>query len=59
MMHVSEASQVAFGEPKDLGKPLCKMTCRRCGSESEYLIFEHVTEAKRGIPCKVCNQKAN
>ncbi len=57
LMHVSDAGQVSFGDPKDFGKPLCKMSCSRCGAESDYLIFENVTEAKRGIPCDVCNPK--
>ena len=57
LMHVSDAGQVSYGDPRDFGKPLCKMTCRRCGAESEYLIFENITEAKRGIPCDACNQK--
>ena len=55
-MHVSDAGDVSCGNSDDLGKPLCKMTCHRCGTESDWLIFETITEAKRGIPCEKCNQ---
>ncbi len=54
-MHVADAGQVHHGLAADLGKPLCKMRCTRCDAESEWLIFENVTEAKRGIPCSACN----
>ncbi|WP_454056895.1 DUF1643 domain-containing protein [Cupriavidus sp. Marseille-Q8015] len=33
------------------------MKCGRCGAETEWLIFDTVTEAKRGIPCDSCNRK--
>ena len=55
LMHVSDAGQVDSGKPEDMGKPLCKMVCRRCGAESDYMIFGTITAAKRGIPCKACN----
>ena len=56
LMHVSDAGAVSIGDPRDFGKPLCKMTCHRCGAESEWLIFDTVTEAKRGIPCETCDR---
>lgn len=56
-MHVSDASQVVFGKREDFGKPLCQMRCSRCSAESDWLIFETVTEAKRGIPCEACNKE--
>lgn len=49
LMHVTDAGD--GGE----GKPMCVMTCRRCGAESGWLQFDSVTEAKRGIPCEACN----
>jgi DNA-directed RNA polymerase subunit RPC12/RpoP len=51
-MHVSDAGD--GGE----GKPICVMRCSRCGAETEWLEFENVTEAKRGIPCEACNVRA-
>lgn len=56
LMHVSDASQVAFGKREDFGKPLCQMRCSKCGAESDWLIFDTITEAKRGIPCETCNK---
>lgn len=46
------------GKREDLGKPLCMMRCSRCGAESDWLIFNTITEAKRGIPCEACNKEA-
>lgn len=40
---------------EDLGKPLAVMLCRQCGWRSDWLIFDSASEAKRGIPCPVCN----
>lgn len=57
LMHVSDAGEVSHGHAEDLGKPMCQMTCLRCGAESDWLIFETVTEAKRGIPCESCNKE--
>ncbi len=56
LMHVSDASDCHTGRQEDLGKPMCVMKCTRCGQESEWLVFDTVTEAKRGIPCPTCNQ---
>ena len=55
LMHVTDAGDVQSGAAGDLGKPMCRMLCRRCGTETEWLIFDSVTEAKRGIPCQTCN----
>lgn len=35
--------------------PDCQMRCKRCGFASEWLRFDSVTEAKRGLPCPACN----
>jgi len=58
LMHVTDAGDVQSGVAEDLGKPMCRMRCRRCSSETERLIFSSVTEAKRGIPCATCNAVA-
>lgn len=51
LMHVSDAS----GWGHDQGGAMCRMKCHRCGTETEWLDFDTVTEAKRGIPCIACN----
>ncbi len=58
-MHVSDAGQVSFGAKEDLGKPMCVMSCRRCCAESDWLVFDTISEAKRGIPCDACNLKSD
>ena len=57
LMHVCDAGDVPHGAAEDLGKPLCKMRCKKCGIETDWLIFETVTAAKRGIPCETCNKE--
>lgn len=51
LMHVSDAGNGSEG------KPICVMRCSKCGAETDWLEFDTVTEAKRGIPCEVCNPK--
>jgi DNA-directed RNA polymerase subunit RPC12/RpoP len=51
LMHVSDACESE-------GQPRCVMACRRCGAETGWLLFDTVTEAKRGIPCESCNASA-
>lgn len=48
LMHVSDAAG-------DGGKTICRMQCRKCEAETEWLEFRSVSEAKRGIPCPPCN----
>jgi hypothetical protein len=55
LMHVAEACQIETGEASDIGKPLCRMRCHRCAAETDWLMFDSVSEAKRGIPCEACN----
>lgn len=55
LMHVSDAGQVHCGDQEDLGKPMCRMRCRRCEHETGWLVFENLTQAKRGIPCPNCS----
>lgn len=56
LMHVTDATDCHTGAAEDLGKPMCRMRCSRCGAETEWLIFDTVTQAKRGIPCEACNR---
>lgn len=58
LMHVTDSTDVHTGAADDLGKPMCRMRCTRCEAETDWLIFDTVTEAKRGIPCEVCNTHA-
>lgn len=55
LMHVCDAGDCHSGRADDLGKPMCRMACAKCGAETGWLIFETITEAKRGIPCEACN----
>jgi DNA-directed RNA polymerase subunit RPC12/RpoP len=55
LMHVSDAADCHTGAEADMGKPMCVMRCTKCSQETEWLIFETATEAKRGIPCPTCN----
>ena len=56
LMHVTDATDVQCGAAEDMGKPMCRMHCSRCQAETDWLIFDTVTEAKRGIPCEHCNK---
>jgi DNA-directed RNA polymerase subunit RPC12/RpoP len=55
-MHVIDSGDCHTGAAEDLGKPMCVMKCARCGAETDWLIFDTITEAKRGIPCDYCNK---
>jgi hypothetical protein len=51
LMHVCDS----YGDgPDDVH---CKMQCPRCKTETRWLTFATVTEAKRGIPCENCNKE--
>jgi len=56
LMHVCDAGNSSCG-PVDGSSAVVKFSCRRCGHESEWLFGFTVTEAKRGIPCPVCNKQ--
>lgn len=32
-----------------------EMECPKCGHNTDWLRFETVTEAKRRLPCPICN----
>lgn len=55
LMHVCDAGVTDCGRAEDLGKPRCRMSCSRCGAESVWLVFDTITEAKRGVACPRCN----
>lgn len=57
LMHVCDAGDVQCGAEADLGKPMCRLRCSSCSVETDWLTFETVTEAKRGIPCEACNKE--
>jgi DNA-directed RNA polymerase subunit RPC12/RpoP len=57
LMHVTDAGDCHTGAAEDLDKPMCRMKCGRCGIETDWLVFDTVTEAKRGIPCETCNKE--
>lgn len=55
LMHVSDAGTASCGHASDLGKPLCRMLCGHCGLESDWVVFDTVSEAKCGVACPRCN----
>lgn len=48
LMHVCDAG------PGEGPRCVVQMRCRRCGYVSDWLQFDTVTEAKRGLPCPKC-----
>jgi DNA-directed RNA polymerase subunit RPC12/RpoP len=48
MMHVIDAG-VMEGN-------ICIYKCKQCGRETDWLEYETVTQARRGIPCPDCNK---
>ncbi|MDO9105192.1 MAG: hypothetical protein Q7U57_09555 [Methylovulum sp.] len=51
LMHVIDVD----GDPCDQDKPIAQFQRRKCGTISDWLNCDNVTEVKRGIPCKKCN----
>ena len=54
-MHVLDAGTADCGHAEDLGKPRCRMSCSRCQLESVWLVFDSISEVKRGVACPKCN----
>lgn len=52
LMHVCDSG---WSDDEARGPELCKMKCTKCGTETDWLHFASVTEARRGIPCDACN----
>jgi len=50
LMHVCDAGP---GEGRGC---VVMMRCQRCGHQSGWLLFDTVTEAKRGLPCPKCKK---
>jgi hypothetical protein len=46
LMHVSDSGQGFY-----------QFTCKKCLTESDWLIVDTVGEAKRGLPCPNCNEQ--
>jgi hypothetical protein len=57
LMHVFDAGTAHCGRAEDLGKPICRMACcrHRCQVQSAWLVFDTISEARRGIACPKCN----
>ncbi len=55
LMHVFDASGWAHEE----GGAMVRMSCSRCGYESDWLYLPTVTAAKRGLPCPTCSVAAS
>jgi hypothetical protein len=51
LMHVCDAHS------DDDGVQDVRFKCWRCCTETDWIEVATVTEAKRGIPCEVCNGK--
>jgi hypothetical protein len=52
LMHVSDAGGGCGADPGL--SVIVTMRCRRCDYDSEWLRFDTVTEARRGLPCPRC-----
>jgi DNA-directed RNA polymerase subunit RPC12/RpoP len=52
MMHVCDAGDGCYSEEAEA---LVKYSCRKCGHETDWEIARNVNDAKRGIPCPLCN----
>ena len=49
LMHVADAGGDAAGVS------IARFECHRCGHDSGWIKAPPLAEAKRGIPCPVCN----
>lgn len=36
---------------------MVRMQCRKCKAETDWLQFKSVSEIRRGVPCKPCNDE--
>ena len=53
LMHVCDSSGCC---EEDGSGAMVRMFCKRCEYESNWLYLNTVTEAKKGLPCPICNQ---
>jgi len=53
LMHVDDCGD-GNCHSMDEGNTFVKMKCHRCGAESDWMELTRM-EARRGIPCEVCN----
>lgn len=54
-MHVADAGPAPDGSDRQF----VRFDCGRCGRESDWMFCDTITEAKRGIPCPICNDDPN
>jgi phage FluMu protein Com len=54
LMHVSDASYGGCGGAEPCMPVMVTMRCAKCGHVSDWIRFDTVTEAKRGLPCPRC-----
>ena len=57
LMHVSDCGTSNYCGHLENGEQVVKMSCARCGSETDWISMPNVTAAKRGIPCRKCNDE--
>lgn len=50
VMHVHDAGNA------EEGAIIAQFRCKRCGHETDWLVCETLTEARKGIPCPLCNK---
>ena len=55
LMHVSDSGNAGCCEEEDGSDLIARFACARCKHETDWMHISTVTEAKRGIPCPVCN----
>lgn len=55
LMHVCDAAGACCEEGTGA---MVRMQCHRCDHITEWLTFDRVTDAKRGIPCPKCSEAA-
>lgn len=55
MMHVCDAGDSGCGA-LDGDSHIVRMSCSKCGHETDWITVRNVTEGRKGLPCPVCNQ---
>lgn len=55
LMHVCDSAGCT---EEDGTGAMVRMRCKRCAYESDWLAFDTITEAKRGLICPVCNGRS-
>lgn len=55
LMHVFDAGNEVGCGSAGSSRHVVRFKCYRCGHETDWMLVETVSEAKRGIPCPQCN----